>query len=104
MKQSVITYIFLSVIVAALGRCYADDTEEVNDPWVGCHRPVDTNAFNTTKGNNHDSVIFVEPELEYPYHMIISHTDKAAHLWRARKFSWDSANRELVSDQYLDQH
>ena len=47
---------------------------------------VDANAFVTTKGNNHDSILFVEPELEYPYHLIISHTPQYAHLWRTRSF------------------
>ncbi len=39
-------------------------------------RPVDNPVFTTTFGNNHDSVLFVDPELEYPYHLIISHTAK----------------------------
>jgi arylsulfatase A-like enzyme len=64
-------------------------------------RPVDNPVFTTTHGNNHDSVLFVDPELEYPYHMIVSHTPEAAHLWRAKKFSWSSADWELVSDQYI---
>ena len=46
-------------------------------------------------------MLFVDPELEYPYHLIISHTPEAAHLWRAKKFSWSSADWELVSDQYM---
>jgi arylsulfatase A-like enzyme len=64
-------------------------------------RPVDNPVFTTTHGNNHDSVLFVDPELEYPYHLIISHTPEAAHLWRAKKFSWSSSDWELVSDQYI---
>jgi arylsulfatase A-like enzyme len=64
-------------------------------------RPVDNPVFTTTFGNNHDSVLFVDPEQEYPYHLIISHTQEAAHLWRAKKFSWSSADWELVSDQYI---
>ena len=64
-------------------------------------RPVDNPVFTTTFGNNHDSVLFVDPELEYPYHLIISHTPQAAHLWRAKKFSWSSADWELVSDKYV---
>ena len=63
-------------------------------------RPVDNPVFTSTFGNNHDSVLFVEPELEYPYHLIISHTPEAAHLWRAKTFSWSSDDWELVSDQY----
>ena len=76
----------------------------IKDPWLGWHRPVDANVFVTTKGNNHDSVLFVEPELEYPYHLIISHTIKHAHLWRTKKFSWSSADWELVSDMYKVVH
>ncbi|HAE12109.1 MAG TPA: hypothetical protein DCG39_10760, partial [Opitutae bacterium] len=74
--------------------------KDSDDPWVAWHRPVDANAFVTTKGNNHDSVLFVEPELEYPYHLIISHTPQFAHLWRSKKFSWSSSDWELVSDKY----
>ncbi|MEK9773958.1 MAG: hypothetical protein VW576_10395 [Opitutae bacterium] len=58
-------------------------------------------STNPWSGNNHDSVLFVDPELEYPYHLIISHTTEAAHLWRAKKFSWSSADWELVSNKYV---
>ena len=64
-------------------------------------RPVDNPVFTTTFGNNHDSVLFVDSELEYPYYLIIIHTPQAAHLWRAKKFSWSSADWELVSDKYI---
>jgi len=57
-------------------------------------------VFTTTPGNNHDSILFVEPELEYPYHLIVSHTPAAAHLWRTKTFSWSGADWELVTDQY----
>ena len=63
-------------------------------------RPVDNPVFTSDFGNNHDAVLFVEPELEYPYHLIISHTAKAAQLWRAKKFSWNSADWELVEKKY----
>jgi arylsulfatase A-like enzyme len=63
-------------------------------------RPVDNPVFTSAFGNNHDSILFVEPEQEYPYHLIISHTKEAAQLWRAKKFSWSSADWELVSDHY----
>ncbi|MEM9280707.1 MAG: hypothetical protein AAGA96_02680 [Verrucomicrobiota bacterium] len=78
----------------------AEDLPEQDDPWLHWHRPADVNPFVTTMGNNHDSVLFVDLELEYPYHLIISHTPKAAHLWRTKKFSWNSEDWELVSDQY----
>ena len=84
-------------IVQSVG--LSEKEHDLKDPWVGWHRPVDANAFVTTKGNNHDSVLFVEPELEYPYHLIISHTPQFAHLWRS-KFSWSSSDWELVSDKY----
>ena len=66
---------------------YSDASEpsEKKDPWLGWHRPVDANVFTFTKGNNHDSILFVEPELEYPYHLIISHNPQFAHLWRSKK-------------------
>ena len=70
-------------------------------PWTSWYRPVDNPVFNVTMGNNHDAILFVEPELEYPYHLIISHTPKAAHLWRTKKFSWNSKDWELVSDKYI---
>ena len=63
-------------------------------------RPVDNPVFTSDFGNNHDAILFVEPELEYPYHLIISHTAKAAQLWRAKKFSWNSADWELVEKKY----
>ena len=64
------------------------------------HRPVDNPVFTTVHGNNHDSILFHEPELEYPYHLIVSHWQSAAHLWRAKSFSWSSADWELVSTDY----
>ncbi len=79
---------------------YGKKDSTVKDPWVGWHRPVDDNVFTSTKGNNHDSVLFVEPEQDYPYYLIISHTPQYAHLWRSKKFSWSSADWELVTDQY----
>ncbi len=78
----------------------AGESKMKKDPWVGWHRPVDANVFEATKGNNHDSILFVEPELEYPYHLIISHTPEFAHLWRTKKFSWSSQDWELISGEY----
>lgn len=63
-------------------------------------RPVDNPVFTTDFGNNHDSVLFVEPGEEYPYHLIVSHTPKAAQLWRTKKFSWSSDDWELVEKNY----
>lgn len=70
------------------------------DPLLDWHRPVDANVFTSVKGNNHDSILFHEPETEYPYKLIISHTPDAAHLWRAKVFSWSSEDWELVSDRF----
>ncbi|BCX49057.1 hypothetical protein HAHE_29650 [Haloferula helveola] len=69
--------------------------------WAEWYRPVDQPVFSTTHGNNHDAVIFFEPELEYPYHLIVSHETSGAYLWRATSFSWDSADWELVADPYV---
>jgi hypothetical protein len=93
--------IVLLVVFTAFACCYANDMPKERDPWLGWYRPADTNAFITTMGNNHDSMLFVEYGREYPYYLIISHTPQAAHLWRTRKFSWSSADWELVSDQYM---
>lgn len=68
--------------------------------WAQWSRPVDNPVFTTRYGNNHDAILFVEPQLEYPYHLIISHTPEAAHLWRGKTFSWTSEDWELVSDNY----
>lgn len=100
MKRAHVSTSFLVVAFVAVYLCHAEKPSMDKDPWIGWYRPADNNAFITTKGNNHDSILFVEPELEYPYHLIISHTPKAAHLWRAKKFSWRSADWEFVSDQY----
>jgi len=58
----------------------SDNPKIEGDAWVQWHRPADNPVFDVTKGNNHDSILFVEPELEYPYHLIISHNAEAAHL------------------------
>lgn len=65
--------------------------------WV---RPTDNPIFTNDFGNNHDSVLFVEPDADYPYHLIISHTPTKAQLWRAKKFTWDSSKWELVNGEY----
>ena len=63
-------------------------------------RPVDNPIFTSAFGNNHDSILLVEPEQEYPYFLIVSHTGKFAQLWRTKKFSWNSDDWELVDGQY----
>ena len=69
-------------------------------PWLGWHRPVDANVFATTMGNNHDSVLFVEPELKYPYHLIVSHTPNLLICGEPRNSHGVVKDWELVSDQY----
>ncbi len=68
--------------------------------WADWHRPADNPVFTADHGNNHDSILFVEPELEYPYHLIVSHEPSGADLWRTKELSWSSEGWELVSDQY----
>ena len=100
MKTYTLGSLWLSVFGLLYFSSHASERSEKKDPWLGWHRPVNANVFATTMGNNHDSVLFVEPELEYPYYLIVSHTPKFAHLWRSKKFSWSSEDWELVSDQY----
>lgn len=92
------------IALAALPMAASGQDRVALDPeqpvWTQWHRPVEDNVFITTMGNNHDSILFHDPELEYPYHLIISHTPEAAHLWRTQSFSWSSEDWELVSDQY----
>ncbi len=92
--------LFTSLSLSVPSLCNADESPATEDPWSQWYRPVDNPVFVTTMGNNHDSILFVEPELEYPYHLIISHNSNGAHLWRAKIFSWSSADWELVSDSY----
>ena len=91
-----ITSILLSTITSG---CSTTETSAAAD-WSKWHRPVDNPVFTTTHGNNHDSIIFYEPELEYPYHLIISHELSGAYLWRAKTFSWSSSEWELVDNSY----
>ena len=92
----------LNLLVVLFSFLFSEEgkSEEKRDPWIGWHRPVDANVFVTTMGNNHDSILFVETELEFPYYLIISHTPRCAHLWRAKKFSWNSDDWELVTGEY----
>lgn len=95
----------LSVIIIALASATfvsgrAETASGDSDPMLDWHRPVDANVFVTSMGNNHDSILFHEPESEFPYYMIISHTPEKAYLWRTKSFSWSSEDWELVSDNY----
>ncbi len=72
----------------------------VSSDWTNWRRPVDNPVFTTKHGNNHDSILFVDTDLEYPYHLIVSHEPSGADLWRTDDFSWSSSSWELVSDEY----
>jgi hypothetical protein len=95
-----VSFIALAVLLAGFTTCSSDNGGTRHD-WSKWYRPADNPVFNTTHGNNHDAILFIEPELEYPCHLIVSHTEEAAHLWRTKTFSWNSADWELVSDQYV---
>jgi hypothetical protein len=72
------------------------------------YRPAKNPLFNTTNGNNHDPILFVDTSQTYPYHLIISGWQchaanqyaEQTYLWRAKSFSWSSADWELVDDHY----
>jgi hypothetical protein len=107
MKPMLMRHSILSVLSLFLGALLATEglhggpRDAVAAPvWTAWHRPADNPVFTAEHGNNHDSILFVEPQLEYPYHLIISHWESGADLWRAREFSWSSAGWELVSDEY----
>lgn len=92
----------IALCLASLTACAADlpPSASPDSPWLDWVRPADNPVFSTTMGNNHDSVLFTDVEGDYPYYLIISHTPAAAHLWRAKSFSWQSSDWELVTDDY----
>lgn len=85
-------------IFVSLGEEMRDDAR-VFDP-LDWGRPVSNPVFTSAFGNNHDSILFIEAEQEYPYFLIVSHRPEYAQLWRAREFSWSSADWELVEEEY----
>src|SRR5690606_1941935 len=86
-------------IVFLLIACDQNSQKNLRDPdQSSWYRPAEQPVFTADMGNNHDPVFFVDYDLEYPYHLIISHEKSAAHLWRTKSFSWDSKDWELVSD------
>lgn len=91
-----------SFIIFVLGALLCSASAEGQDDFdaLAWQRPVDNPVFTTEFGNNHDAVLFVEPEAEFPYYLIASHTNKSSQLWRSRKFSWDSKDWELVERNY----
>ncbi len=99
-KIFLLVFIFVLLVVISISSgCSFNKTPAATD-WSKWHRPVKDPVFTTTHGNNHDSIIFYEPELEYPYHLIVSHETSGAFLWRTKTFSWSSAAWELVDDNY----
>ncbi len=64
MKLKMITQICTAMVFLLITLNYGKEDKGKTDPWLGWHRPVDANVFVTTKGNNHDSLLFVESELE----------------------------------------
>ena len=89
----------LALICVFSAGAHAKTAKSIPD-WTEWYRPVDNPVFTTEHGNNHDCILFIEPELEYPYHLIISHQSSGADLWRTKEFSWSSEDWELVSDDY----
>jgi beta-xylosidase len=95
-------WMLMAVVIVVAGVSLAALPPVVSDSGWGLKwsRPVDQPVFTTEHGNNHDSVLFVEPDDEYPYKLIISHTPAHADLWRAKTFSWSSKDWELVDGEY----
>ena len=90
----------LTCALATLAFAQSGSDAKANSDWIEWFRPVDNPVFTVEHGNNHDCILFIEPELEYPYHLIISHEPSGADLWRTKTFSWSSESWELVSDDY----
>lgn len=80
---------------------YQAERQQPASGWSNWHRPVENPIFTAEYGNNHDAILFYQPDLAYPYHLIISHEIEHAFLWRAKSFSWSSDAWELVDDQFL---
>lgn len=101
MRQiTAVAFLFLNFVVH-VGFLYGESEKSVpNFDPLNWKRPVDNPVFTSAFGNNHDSILFVEPEQEYPYFLIVSHTRNSAQLWRTKIFSWDSNDWELVEEKY----
>ena len=92
----------LATVLLAPGLAGAGEANDkaLGPDGMGWHRPVDQPVFTYEHGNNHDCVLFVEPEQEYRFYLIVSHQTSGADLWRAKEFSWNSDNWELVDGDY----
>ncbi|MFT4801716.1 MAG: hypothetical protein ACI93N_001491 [Flavobacteriaceae bacterium] len=88
--------------------CSCGKTKLEYQKWENWYRPVDNSVFTFNYGNNHDPIIFVDSNLEYPYHLLVSgwgctsetNNLPLTYLWRSKKFSWSADNWELVSKNY----
>jgi len=89
----------ISILVASLFTSIAEEKKDTFNP-LSWKRPVENSVFTSSFGNNHDSILFIEPDHEYPYWMIVSHTQKYAQLWKSKTFSWTSEHWQLVDSQY----
>ena len=97
---TVAIYILLNLAVLPMCLNGAPKEDAPDFSPLDWKRPIDNPVFTSAFGNNHDSILFVEPDQEYPYFLIVSHTAKFAQLWRAKKFSWNSDDWELVEEKY----
>ena len=97
-----VTVLSIALLIGACSQSdnILDNEEDSDNECSSWYRPADQPVFTTEYGNNHDAILFVEPELEHFYHLIVSHKKSGAHFWRTKDFSWNSASWELVSDQY----
>ena len=96
MTRSTTTWLTPSLVLMMLmglaTTTYADGSQ-----W---YRPVDQPVFTATHGNNHDAIFFYEPDSVYKYKLIISHEQSGADFWRAKNWSIDSSDWEMVNDDY----
>lgn len=92
-----ILLLFFYLLVA----CSPSSNQSLGDvDLLDWYRPIDQPIFTDEYGNNHDPILFYDETMEYPYYLIISHEKTAAHLWRAKEWSVQGKDWELVSDQY----
>ena len=62
MKSALLSLVVLSAsVLTAVAQPKSADPDS---KWLKWKRPADNPVFSTTMGNNHDSVLFVEPELD----------------------------------------
>jgi hypothetical protein len=101
MKTNTLGSLWLLVFGFLYLSSHASELSKKKDPWLGWHRPVDSNVFATTMGNNHDSVLFVEPELEYPYYLIMRLSSQYFYLWQGKVFRMRKVQFVAVTGKWL---